>query len=228
MGQYYRPSILKTNYKLAKNPVEITLYSGDFADNGLKLMEHSWAGNALVGAFIHLIGENSPYYGQPCVWAGDYADPFTSRMVKFEDDINIYSFAKTIDEKLGSVENRRSIIQHYEKYKKVFDKNIFYDDSYKSWRGNDVPFVNCVNNLDSYKYVVNIRTKEYIEIPEYDKSKWTVHPLPLLLAESNGRGGGDYHGTNKQMCGRWAYHPIGATNTIPTGYKQLVVEFNEG
>lgn len=226
MGQYYRPSILKTNYKLAKNPVETTLYSFDFAENGLKLMEHSWAGNALVCAFIHLIGENSPYYGKPCVWAGDYADAFTSRMVK-DKNVNIYDLAKVIDEKLGSVGNRRSIIQHNEKYKKVFGKDIFYNDSYKDYRGNDVPFVNCVNNLDSYKYVINLRTKEYIEIPECDESKWTVHPLPLLLAESNGQGGGDYNGINAEICGRWAYHPIGATNEIPEGFKHFVVEFEE-
>ena len=60
MGQYYRPSILKVNHKLAKNPVEATLRSWDF-QNGAKLMEHSWIGNSLVNAFIHLIGEDSPY-----------------------------------------------------------------------------------------------------------------------------------------------------------------------
>lgn len=226
MGQYYRPSILKTNYKLAKNPVETTLCSWDFR-NGLKLMEHSWVGNNLVGAFIHLIGENSPYYGKPCVWAGDYADSFTSRKVQVGND-NIYEFARLVDKKLCGEYDCDNHNHLNAKYHKIFGKDIFYPSTFKNWSGHDIAYSECMDSLDSYKYIVNLRTKEYIEIPENNGKDWIVHPLPLLLAESNGRGGGDYHGINKNMCGRWAYHPIGATNTIPTGYKQLVVEFKEG
>ena len=225
MGQYYKPSILKTNYKLAKNPVEVALYSWDFS-NGLKLMEHSWAGNNLVGAFIHLIGENSPYYGKPCVWAGDYADDFTSQMVT-EKGLTIYDFANDVIDKLPKLKSRTNVQQMNKRFRELFGKDIFYPSSYKNWGGKDVPYLECSDSLDTYKYVINLRTKEYIEIPEPNETDWIVHPLPLLLAESNGRGGGDYHGINKNVCGIWAYYPIGATNTIPTGYKELVVEFKE-
>ena len=33
---------------------------------------------------------------------------------------------------------------------------------------------------------------------------WTIHPLPLLTAEGNGRGGGDYHGADMEHVGSWA------------------------
>ena len=83
--------------------------------------------------------------------------------------------------------------------------------------------------MDSYKYVINLRTKEYIEIPEYDESKWTVHPLPLLLAESNGRGGGDYSGINMELIGTWAWDEIEITSKSPRGkgMKLIDVTFNE-
>ena len=225
MGQYYRPSILKTNYKLAKNPVETTLCSWDFR-NGSKLMEHSWAGNGLVAAFIHLIGENSPYYGKPCVWAGDYADDFTSRMVK-EDGHTIYDFANDIVGKLPKIDSRDNLSQMNKRFNKLFGKDIFYNDSYTNFRGDTIPCLGCLDSFDEYKYIVNLRTKEYIEIPEPNYEDWIVHPLPLLLADGNGRGGGDYRGSDINMVGSWAYHPIGATNEIPEGFTLLVTKFAE-
>ena len=225
MGQYYNPSILKTNYKLANNPVKVALRAWDFR-NGRKLMEHSWVGNNLVDAFIHLIGENSPYYGQPCVWAGDYADDFTSRMVK-EKGHTIYNFADDIIDKLPQIDSITNVQQMNKRFNKLFGKDIFSPSSYKNWAGEDVPFLDCSNSLDTYKYIVNLHTKEYIEIPEPNYEDWIVHPLPLLLADGNGRGGGDYRGEDINMVGKWAYHPIGATNEIPEGFTLLVTKFAE-
>lgn len=31
----------------------------------------------------------------------------------------------------------------------------------------------------------------------------TIHPLSILVATSNGQGGGDYFGPNKELAGRW-------------------------
>ena len=42
-----------------------------------------------------------------------------------------------------------------------------------------------------------------------------IHPLPLLTANSNGRGGGDYHYENKYI-GTWYADVIGATDELPT------------
>ena len=70
MGQYYKPCVLKKNYKNVKQPVISGLYSYEFG-NGLKLMEHSWVGNNFVRAAMQLIAK---YKGYPFVWCGDYAE----------------------------------------------------------------------------------------------------------------------------------------------------------
>ena len=73
MGQYYRPCILKKDYKTSKsNPVDVTLESWDFMD-GAKLMEHSYVGNWFVSAMCDLLSQEK-YFGRPFVWCGDYAD----------------------------------------------------------------------------------------------------------------------------------------------------------
>lgn len=73
MGQYYRPCILKKDYKTSKsNPVDVTLVSWDFMD-GAKLMEHSYVGNWFVSAMCDLLSQEK-YFGRPFVWCGDYAD----------------------------------------------------------------------------------------------------------------------------------------------------------
>lgn len=234
MGQYYNPSILKTNHKLAKNPVAVSLYSWDFG-NGLKLMEHSWAGNNFVGAFVHLIGENSPYFGQPCVWAGDYADSYRNRLSKpAEKADNIYFLADKVQDKLKKMSgytNGKTPEKLNLKYHRVFGKDVFYNsyEWFTDYKGEQHrrDFVDCSNNLDTYKYVINLRTKEYIEIPEPSDTDWIVHPLPILLADGNGRGGGDYKGSNMEFVGKWAFHPVGATNNVPKGFKKLEVTFEE-
>ena len=64
MGQYYRPTIMKNDYK-----VETTLVSYDY-DNGSKLMEHSWIGNNFVSAAAVFLS-NGP---RRLAWIGDYAE----------------------------------------------------------------------------------------------------------------------------------------------------------
>ena len=65
MGQYYKPIILAK-----KNDKPIShLYTWDYG-NGMKLMEHSWLLNDMVGAFANQLIEKP----QRVVWAGDYAD----------------------------------------------------------------------------------------------------------------------------------------------------------
>lgn len=84
-----------------------------------------------------------------------------------------------------------------------------------------------VSNLIDYKYIVNFTKKQYVEVPDFDENTWTIHPLPLLIADGNGCGGGDYCGDNEDMVGTWAYDCIGMTNHIPEGFEKLDVEFKE-
>jgi len=71
-----------------------------------------------------------------------------------------------------------------------------------------IPFVYNEPVL-SYTYIVNHTKKVYIE------KKGEFHPLPLLTAEGNGRGGGDYRGPNMEMAGTWARDVISMENEAP-------------
>ena len=61
---------------------------------------------------------------------------------------------------------------------------------------------------------INHSKKEYFYMDDYvenlSKNKWKliIHPLPLLTAIGNGKGGGDYQGLNMDLIGRWACDEI--------------------
>ncbi len=76
----------------------------------------------------------------------------------------------------------------------------------------------------NYKYIVNHTKKIYI-----DKSKITnnIHPLPLLISEGNGKGGGDYRGWNIELCGSWSRDVISMEHEIPENYEELFCDFEE-
>ena len=54
-----------------------------------------------------------------------------------------------------------------------------------------------------------------------------LHPLPLLVSEGNGRGGGDYNGNNNELCGTWARDCISVEKNIPDNYTELTCDFYE-
>ena len=56
-----------------------------------------------------------------------------------------------------------------------------------------------------------------------------VHPLPLLTACGNDRGGGDYHEghPNYNRVGEWAFDLIECTDRKPEGYDKLDIIFTE-
>jgi hypothetical protein len=71
----------------------------------------------------------------------------------------------------------------------------------------------------SYPYIVNHTKKVYIE-----KKGNGLHPLALLTAEGNGRGGGDYNGANMDLVGTWARDVISMENEAP-GYTLIECVF---
>ena len=84
------------------------------------------------------------------------------------------------------------------------------------------------NELPTYKYIINLTKKVYVVIPE-ETDELTIHPLPLLCADGNGGGGGDYFGTNMEIVGSWAYDKIGVADELPSNItEELVVKFIEG
>ena len=81
-------------------------------------------------------------------------------------------------------------------------------------------YVGPIKDSKEYKYIINHTQKQYV-----DKSNIYMHPLPLLTAEGNGRGGGDYHGKNIQLIGKWARDVISVEKEKPEEYTELICEF---
>ncbi len=82
-----------------------------------------------------------------------------------------------------------------------------------------------VNNT-KYNYLVNHTKKEYVDMRKLDHDEeYLIHPLPLLVAEGNGRGGGDYSGNNEDMCGRWARDVISFDEILAKEYTEICPNF---
>jgi hypothetical protein len=79
--------------------------------------------------------------------------------------------------------------------------------------------------VDEYRYIVNHDVRTYV-----DKQRLTsrVHPLPLLTAEGNGGGGGDYAGSDMDKVGLWARATLSVEKDVPEGFTELVVNFVVG
>jgi len=79
------------------------------------------------------------------------------------------------------------------------------------------------------RYILNRTKRQYLDMEnhKFNPDEWTVHPLPLLTANSNGRGGGDYEGTDMELVGTWAGDFISVSDTKPDDYELLKPNFKE-
>lgn len=217
MGQYYRGVVLGKTTKRAKRIIVKQAYCCYAHYNGAKLMEHSYVGNWYVKAYEQALG--GKFYGYPFVWVGDYADEM------FNTDV--YTKAH---EFIDNVTKRNAKKKGFYLNGFVFEK--LCKDGFIE-KGDESDFVEKVitkdnaDKVDTYKYIINFDKKVAVEIPEYDENTWDIHPLPLLCASGNGRGGGDYHGINEDMVGKWAYDRIGMSNELPDGFKLIEIVFKE-
>ena len=177
-------------------------------------MEHSYAGNNYVKAYEHILANEC--YGFPFVWCGDYADDI--------NDKNIYTLAlKHIDEQTVINAQEQGYIPN-PNTRLGAEFCLEEDETITKSYDDFSPYIN-VN--EDYKYIVNFDKKQYIAIPEYEPNKWNIHPLPLLCASGNGRGGGDYYDTNEKMVGAWAFDRIGVTNELLTDMEEIKLTFEE-
>lgn len=101
---------------------------------------------------------------------------------------------------------------------------------------NTYPIIRPPKDFDAnkYRYIINHTKREYIDkfnltiyTSSYDNREYIMHPLPLLVSEGNGRGGGDYGGENKDICGIWARDVISVEESMPSGYTERVCVFSE-
>lgn len=189
MGQYYKPIVLKQNWKEEEQPIAGTLSPYDY-DNGAKLMEHSYVGNDFVKAAMRMIEFIGKGKAVPFVWCGDYADPVdtSKHPVKKDENGNL----------VGGID--------------------LYSCAY-AWIGDDKDskeyedLKNALQNVSTGEkcYIINETKKQFARIPDYDEDKWLIHPLPILCADGNGRGGGDYGyyaSQNMKLVGTWAHDEI--------------------
>ena len=175
------------------------IYSHDYG-NGLKLMEHSYIGNNFVGVVMKLLSKGGDWYKTPLVWCGDYftEDGEENYYNKVTDDTKIKP-----KEWMKEKEQRKSILVNHTKKEYVFVS----EEDYKG--------------LSDVK-----KANKMLKVIEEEDNDMNIHPLPLLTALGNGRGGGDFHGEN-ELIGYWARDTISVETEIPENYKELKVNFVE-
>jgi len=125
------------------------------------------------------------------------------------------------------------------------DTDDFYgyytEDVYKSlWSDEyepELPFEK-VPSIHETGFIVNHDRGQYLDLARYAKvlafsptwgegSTWVIHPLPLLTAIGNGRGGGDYSGVNESMVGMWAMDLLSFTEERPKCTDEVLIPFIE-
>lgn len=84
------------------------------------------------------------------------------------------------------------------------------------------PRMNFSQIMQGYNFIVNHTKKQYVT-----KTGRVYHPLSLLTAEGNGRGGGDYHGSCEDLIGIWARDVISIELTAPADYAEIVAAFGK-
>ena len=88
----------------------------------------------------------------------------------------------------------------------------------------------------NYHYLVNWDKKQFVDktkcnpmTANWNTNNMKIHPLPLLTADGNGRGGGDYHGNEHSMVyvGIWAKDRISLMKEIPEDFTEIIPNFDE-
>ena len=87
---------------------------------------------------------------------------------------------------------------------------------------------------ENYHYLVNWDKKQFVDKTKcnpvngvWNITDMKIHPLPLLTADGNGRGGGDYNGENIDYVGTWARDRISLMKEIPEDFTEITPNFDE-
>ena len=181
-----------------KKSETLVFYSHEF-EEGLKLMEHSYVGNYFVTAVkIAIAYYNSWGYTTKLTWAGDYADA-----VKGETYNLFEKYEPNINVEWGS----NGKIEQFS----------FKDDVFSM----EMKVPRYLVNLDFLEYI------DYEHIGTDNEDEYIIDPLPLLTADGNGRGGGDYSGSDIDFVGIWKGCIIQFTDTQPIWAEELKCQFKE-
>lgn len=173
--------------------------------NGLKLMEHSYYKNNFVAEVIHLL--MNEWNTHQVLWSGDYSDN-----ADYEWNENIfneinpqkYNYSMT---DYGAFKSCDLSEEEYEKVEKDVE-NITENYAFVNYDKEIYCKLDCCPVING----------------------WQISPIPLLLANSNGRGGGDYRSEHDyEKVGSWAYDKVGIIPNVnvPTSYKKVEYNFHE-
>ena len=219
MGQYYLAILLAEKELTKEEIIRGWLCSVSFGALG-KLMEHSYINNSFVTALENLISPDGMFHKSRVVWAGDCADN------EPDSEQNLMMMADADQSK---------------KLLPAGPPRDFYCDFMVNTEALLGSKTECI-----YRYVVNHTKKQYVDKKHRDMDGAVgltlptaesgggdldgdddIHPLPLLTAEGNGRGGGDYYGSDMELVGTWARDVISVERRVPEGYSELVCNFTE-
>lgn len=208
MGQYYKIVILSTKERKVSNKKKII--TGFFPDWGVKLMEWSYVGNVTTRRLENVLYENP----QRVVVAGDYADEEPQNCKDSSGEWVKENLYHWID-KVGKLDEKPYLV-----YGKSKDCSI-------EWENYGRAAEEKAKIEPHHRYAINEDKKLYVDLGFEPKRKLKLHKLALLLAEGNGRGGGDYRGINEDKVGMWARDLIRVSDERPYGYKKLNIQFKK-
>lgn len=170
----------------------------------MKLMEHSYLCNPMVNQVMYELVRNP----QRVFWTGDYAHLPKDRF--------------------GGMSHR--------KWMELFDR-IWNTPDEKEWDSNNPAYRADITGeeIDGFvsdlsgSYLINHTKNVFVSLPGIPDTgdQGTVHPLPILTACGNLRGGGDYCGTHMELVGSWAGDLIEVLCDRPDGLTELKAEFRE-
>lgn len=196
MGQYYYPTIL---IKKGKRFYSEQFYSHDYG-NGLKLTEHSYCGNNFVETVM------AQLFNRPgrLAWLGDYHEKG--------------DFAELNPD---SQEFEPIFYRHYKTFKDKDEKGKHYNKPEEVLERKG-------------RFILNHDKQCYIDMVEYEKiapnaNDWDdfpFHPIPLLTAVGNGRGGGDFSGIGEDDIGIWAGDLLEVQCARPNGYRDVTADID--
>ena len=205
MGQYYYVYTKSLNGKERVFKPGLR-HGNDFEREMLKLLEHSYINNEFVNHVVYWLYRHKPVR---LVWCGDYAEPEECKELGFdyetvwEEDSPVIRTLKHREDLEANKEHLKYFINH--------SKQLYFD-------------------LHRYAKEGVFKQKGF-DIQEHKECEWEecLHPVPLLTALGNGRGGGDYHDCypNFKTVGSWAGGIVSVDDKIPEGYKEFFVMFKE-
>lgn len=202
MGQYYRV-VLQSNDEenkiVAMNPRHYA--------NGVKLMEHSYIGNDFMQAVETMIWKHPMFVA----WIGDYSDsPYEGPYAWMDRDVftNLYNGVWGEQGTICLIRpepSKHLTVCHRKRYLVNHSEGVY---------------------LDLGAYIVE---NQWEETWCKKKHKCCIHPLSLLTACGNDRGGGDYHDEypDANLCGTWAFALIELTDKRPADYTPIMAHFTE-